>query len=227
MKQATFFGILNFPIKNETFKIFANIFKRPISISLTTEWYQRIKSVKLNNKTTHLTKKAYNQNEPRRSSIRSTTMSRSWKVRMQGQTPLHSPQAESFLPAATRRKKRRKGKRKKEAERRRAKRKREEEKERKRDGGARNNGRGWTICHSANVPREGSPGIRMYSKETTNSQPPIWSETNTGNGLYSSIGSSSNIFGRSLAFTRSTKPSRVCRPSCRVSFAFLLALRTR
>lgn len=121
MKQATFFGILNFLLKNETFKIFANIFKRPISISLTTEWYQRIKSVKLNNKTTHLTKKAYNQNEPRRSSIRSTTMSRSWKVRMQGQTPLHSPQAESFLPAATRRKKRRKGKRKKEAERRRAK----------------------------------------------------------------------------------------------------------
>lgn len=114
MKQATFFGILNFPIKNETFKIFANIFKRPISISLTTEWYQRIKSVKLNNKTTHLTKKAYNQNEPRRSSIRSTTMSRSWKVRMQGQTPLHSPQAESFLPAATRRKKRRKGEGQKE-----------------------------------------------------------------------------------------------------------------
>lgn len=51
MKQATHFGILNFPLKNETLKIFANILKRPISISLTTEWYQRIKSVKLNNKT--------------------------------------------------------------------------------------------------------------------------------------------------------------------------------
>lgn len=137
---------------------------------------------------------------------------------------LHKPNRFSRRRRGGKRGGKEKGKKRRKGE---GQKKREEEEERKRDGGARNNGRGWTICHSANVPREGSPGIRMYSKETTNSQPPIWSETNTGNGLYSSIGSSSNIFGRSLAFTRSTKPSRVCRPSCRVSFAFLLALRTR
>jgi len=55
----------------------------------------------------------------------------------------------------------------------------------------------------------------MYSTESTTRQPPIWSETNTGNGLYSLIGSlslslslslsrarararSPNVFGRSL-----------------------------
>lgn len=72
--------------------------------------------------------------------------------------------AESFLPAATPRKKRREGDGKEEPkEKKKGKEKAWKREKRKRrrggGGGARNNGRGRTICHSANVAlAKGRPG---------------------------------------------------------------------